>query len=137
MLPDPTSVNGEDPETQGRCVAIALPSMIERLRRRCKAGSTRHLRAYLVGGAAMFALGGEDPQALIGYRNVAKAAQLLEQVRIPIVLREVGENYGRALEFAVNTGLLAIRTALRGTKQFRWDGRPVLPGAEPEQSKRG
>ena len=85
----------------------------------------------------MFALPEEDPQAQIGYRNVARAAQILEQHRIPIMLREVGANYGRALQFAVDTGLLTITTALRGTMQFSWEGRQVQPGAEPEKSERG
>ncbi|MCX5795503.1 MAG: chemotaxis protein CheD [Elusimicrobia bacterium] len=137
MLPDLDCLHEAPPGGSGKCVATALPHMIERILRRCQARSARHLQACLVGGAAMFALGDEDPQSKIGYRNVAKAEQLLAESRIPIVLRQVGANYGRGVQFAVNTGLLTITTALHGAQQFRCNGRAVPPGADPGTSQRG
>lgn len=64
--------------------------------------------AKLVGGAKMFSELRIDFN--IGMRNIMTARKILDEKGIPVVGEDTGENFGRSLEFFLETGKIAVRS---------------------------
>ena len=79
------------------------------------AGKSR-LRAKIAGGAQMFAFTGKPQVLKIGDRNAEAVQQELKKRGIPILVADVGGNFGRTIHFDVGTGELRIRTINHGEK---------------------
>lgn len=91
MLPD--SSTRSDTTAAGRYADLAIPAILNDLG---KLGAQRSmLEAVLVGGAKMFALGGESLD--IGARNNEATRSILHGLRIPIVAAETGGTNGRTI----------------------------------------
>jgi chemotaxis protein CheD len=90
----------------GKYADTAIPGMIvdlDRLRGRAGAG---RLVAKIVGGAAMFQAG---PSMDIGRRNRDAVEQILADLGIPVLARDVGGGTGRRLTLDTASGTVSIR----------------------------
>ena len=77
---------------------------------------TSRLRAKMAGGAQMFSFPGKPPVLKIGERNAEAVEQELKKNGIPLLIADVGGNFGRTIHFDVGTGQLHIRTINQGEK---------------------
>ncbi len=110
MLPDSRSAgNANQPH---KYADSAIPALIKKME---AAGAMRSsLKAKIAGGAKMFATTGNSDIANIGERNVAAVKQTLAALRIPIIVADTGENFGRTQTFDPQTGLMKIKSANKG-----------------------
>ncbi len=113
MLPDSTqSLSGKDMPM--RFADTAIPMLIDRL---VSLGANRgRLRAKIAGGAVMFAAAND--RFNIGERNIVAVTEALKKANIPIVAKDVGLDYGRTVFFYPETGVMEVKAATKGTKQF-------------------
>lgn len=70
------------------------------------------LTAKIAGGAQMFA---GLKSLSIGDRNVKAVKALLEKYKIRLIAEQTGDKIGRTIFFDTATGLLEVRSAVRGT----------------------
>ena len=111
--------SGRD-ERVGRFADHAVPALVEKLQR---LGAVRpRLKAVLVGGASMFALGGTGLD--VGPRNEAAVREQLEALRISVVAAETGGSRGRTIRVDVETGRVTAREA-GGIEEELFAGMPV------------
>lgn len=109
MLPE--SINGiksPNPQSAGKFADQAIHTMIDMMVRR--GAKISRLRAKMVGGANMFAHEGGESLFNIGPRNIEAIKILLKKRGIPLILEETGKNYGRRVQFAVESGNLTVRS---------------------------
>ena len=113
MLPDSTAgVNGA--ATPMKFADTAIPMLIQQME---ALGAVRsRLKAKIAGGATMFAT--TNDKFNIGERNINAVKAILNKEHIPIVAEDVGLNYGRTQFFYPETGIMEIRAASKGIKQF-------------------
>lgn len=74
------------------------------------------LRAKMAGGAQMFSFPGKSNVLKIGERNAEAVVLELERHKVPLVVADVGGNFGRTIHFDVGTGDLRVRTINHGEK---------------------
>ncbi len=113
MLPDSTqSMSGKDMPM--RFADTAVPMLIDQL---VGMGASRgRLKAKIAGGAVMFATAND--RFNIGERNIVAVTEALKKANIPIVAKDVGLDYGRTVFFYPETGIMEVKAAAKGTKQF-------------------
>lgn len=113
MLPDSTqSLSGKDMPM--RFADTAIPMLIDQL---VGMGASRgRLKAKIAGGAVMFATAND--RFNIGERNIVAVTEALKKANIPIVAKDVGLDYGRTVFFYPETGIMEVKAAAKGTKQF-------------------
>ena len=113
MLPDSTSgLNGAT--TPMRFADTAIPMLIQQMEQ--LGASKARLKAKIAGGATMFATASNKFN--IGERNIAAVKKILMANRIPILAEDTGLDYGRTQFFYPETGIMEIRAAAKGNKQF-------------------
>ncbi|MDE7360628.1 MAG: chemotaxis protein CheD [Oscillospiraceae bacterium] len=113
MLPDSTAgVNGAT--TPMRFADTAIPMLIRQME--SMGASRARMKAKIAGGATMFATASDKFN--IGERNVAAVRKILMANRIPIIAQDTGLDYGRTQLFYPETGVMEIRAAAKGTRQF-------------------
>jgi chemotaxis protein CheD len=96
--------NGEGLPTP-RYGSVAIPRLVERL---IESGARRErLQAKIFGGASMWE--GSQGVLAVGERNIVLARNLLEEMRIPILVADVGGRLGRKLVFNSGTGEVLLR----------------------------
>ena len=105
MLPDSTKIRNNS--NRSKFVDSGMEDMLKQLEE--VGGSRRRLIAKLAGGAKMFDFADENENTSIGYQNVQSAKKILEELRIPLVAEDTGENYGRTIVFDPETNALEIR----------------------------
>ena len=113
MLPDSTqATNGS--ATPMRFADTAIPMLINEM---AKLGASRsRLKAKIAGGAVMFAT--TSDRFNIGERNIAAVKSALRTEGIPIIAEDTGLNYGRTVFFYPETGIMEVRAAAKGNKQY-------------------
>lgn len=84
-------------------VRMMIHDMVER------GANRRILNAKIAGGACMFVSALKDPIFDVGKRNVEAVKKVLAEERISLVGEDCGKNYGRTLEFDVETGRLSVK----------------------------
>lgn len=113
MLPESSSgMNGT--ATPMRFADTALPMLIQQMER--MGASKSRMKAKIAGGATMFATASDKFN--IGERNVAAVKKFLTANHIPILAQDIGLDYGRTQFFYPETGIMEIRAAAKGNKQF-------------------
>lgn len=105
MLPDSTRIRNNS--NRSKFVDTGMEDMLRQLEQ--AGGNRRRLVAKLAGGAKMFEFEDENENTSIGYQNVQAARKILEELRIPLVSEDTGENYGRTIVFDPATNELEIR----------------------------
>ena len=87
----------------------AIPALVARLERQHGVGRAG-LEAKLTGGATMFVRKKPEMRMLdIGTNNIKATRFCLQKLGIPIRAEDVGADYGRRVEFDLNTGRIAVR----------------------------
>ncbi len=90
-------------------IEMAVEKMLER-------GCLKNrIRSKLAGGASMFSFG---ESMNIGDKNIEAVTKKLDEMKIPILAMDTGGNYGRTIEFYVETGVMSVRSAFRGVKEI-------------------
>jgi chemotaxis protein CheD len=103
----------------GRFADKAVPALLADIER---LGALRpRVKAVLVGGASMFALGSAGLD--VGPRNEAAVRDALKALRIPIAATETGGNRGRTIRVNVESGRVTSRVA-GGTEDELFAGTP-------------
>ena len=76
------------------------------------------LKAKVFGGGHMFSAIPYDSPFNIGVKNVKKAKEVLDALKVKIVDEDTGGNYGRTIEFDLSTGVVNVKTLFRGEKKL-------------------
>ncbi len=110
MLPSSTECIQNDNKLKFADTAIILL-----IRRMEQAGASKQrMLAKIAGGAQMFKMDGtyglNDNIMNIGKRNIAAVKKVLTEINLKIVAEDVGLNYGRTVEFDVETGIMTVRS---------------------------
>ncbi len=105
MLPDSTAIRNANQN-----VAKFADTGIEELVRQMEQMGAKRSRivAKIAGGAAMFMANRADV-VQVGRRNVEATEAKLQQLNIPLLAKDTGENYGRTVTFFPETGDFHIR----------------------------
>ena len=112
MLPESSGVNAAS--TPMRFADTAIPMLIRQME---SMGASRvRMKAKIAGGATMFATASDKFN--IGDRNLAAVKKVLMANRIPIIAEDTGLDYGRTQLYYPETGIMEIRAAAKGNKQF-------------------
>jgi chemotaxis protein CheD len=96
----------------GKYADTAIPALIADFNRRLGGKAKARLNAKLVGGASMFQLEAavRDNAGLnIGQRNQEVIEQILAELTIPVIGRDVGGTAGRRLTLDTTSGIVTIR----------------------------
>jgi chemotaxis protein CheD len=110
MLP----VHKENSSSHKKYADTAIPILIEEL---VKAGADANsLTAKIVGGAKMFNITPNSIMGEIGNNNADKVRSVLKSLRIDIVSEDIGGNYGRTIDYYLETGDVRIRSMSKTEK---------------------
>ena len=90
-------------------IRVLLAEMIR------EGASRRKVVAKIAGGAHMFSSAGEL-SIQIGQRNVEAVQRVLKEENIRLIAKDVGEDYGRTMEFYTEDGRVLIRSYKKGQK---------------------
>ena len=112
MLPESSGVNAAS--TPMRFADTAIPMLIRQMEQ--MGASKMRLKAKIAGGATMFATASDKFN--IGDRNLAAVKKVLMANHIPIIAEDTGLDYGRTQLFYPETGIMEIRAAAKGNRQF-------------------
>ncbi|HQO40068.1 MAG TPA: chemotaxis protein CheD [Spirochaetota bacterium] len=92
----------------------AIPLLVEDMMR---AGAMRNsMIAKIIGGAAMFKHTENSFMGDIGRNNIVSVQQILSGMNLRIVSSDVGGDYGRTIDFYLESGEVKIKTIGRDTK---------------------
>lgn len=114
MLPDSTAIS------QNTNKAKFADTGVEELMNRVigLGASKSRLVAKIAGGAQMFAVNNDVPSLRVGDRNVEAVKKKLNELGIPLIAENTGENYGRTVIFYPETGIYRIRAIGREIKDI-------------------
>lgn len=105
MLPDSTAVKSNTNKLK-----FADTGIVELVKALELKGCKRsNLVAKIAGGAQMFSFQNKSDLLGVGARNVEAVKAALKSLGIRIISEDVGENYGRTVEFFPETGEYYIR----------------------------
>ncbi len=105
MLPDSTAIrnNSNIPKFADTGIEELVNQIVAR-------GANRsRLVAKIAGGAQMFAFQSKSDMVRVGDRNVEASKKKLQELKIPILAEDTGENFGRTVIFYPETGDFVIR----------------------------
>lgn len=103
MLPSPKE---ENPSNPYKFVNTAIKKLVEEME---KMGCRREdMEAKLIGGARVFSIPGFKSPWSVGERNILEARKTLSEMGIKIVAEDVDMDYGRSIEFNVETGEVLV-----------------------------
>jgi len=74
------------------------------------------IQAKIVGGARMFNVSENSMMGEIGNNNVSKVKEVLGELAIGIISEDTGGNYGRTIDFYLDSGMVKIRSMGREEK---------------------
>lgn len=94
------------------CADTGIASLIRTMQG--EGAQMKYVVAKLVGGASMFSYYQSNPG--IGELNIRCAKQALRKKGIPLIGEDVGSNYGRSVEFHLDSGKLVVMAIDREKK---------------------
>ena len=112
MLPQSSGASASS--TPMRFADTALPMLIRQME--SMGASKARMKAKIAGGATMFSVSSDKFN--IGERNIEAVKKFLNANHIPILAQDIGLDYGRTQFFYPETGIMEIRAAAKGNKQF-------------------
>lgn len=114
MLPQQTEGCRRSGENMCKYADVAVPEAIRALE---FIGCRREdMEAKIAGGASIFEFGRAADGGDIGSRNVEAVIRALEEQGVPLLAADVGGREGRTVEFSIDSGELAVKTA-RGARR--------------------
>ena len=113
MLPDSNSLNGYHPPYQ--CADTAITALMQEMRG--MRATPRDMVAKLVGGAKMFS-SNDNFGPGIGEQNIISVKHILKWKRIPVIAENTGGDYGRNVEFHLDSGKVMVRAIGREDKEI-------------------
>ena len=105
MLPDSTAI--KDNTNIPKFADTGIVELVNRIV--FAGGSKSRLVAKIAGGAQMFAFQNKSSLIKVGEKNVMAVKKKLEELNIPILAEDTGENYGRTVIFYFVIGDFVIR----------------------------
>ncbi len=115
MLPD-SAASREKQLNRNKYADTALTDLVKALE--MEGGNKTNFKAKIAGGSQMFQFSNTNPVIRIGQRNVEAVIEILSNLNIPIISKDVGGNYGRTMEFNPVNGMMIISTAGKGKIQL-------------------
>lgn len=114
MLPDINMAKAKNNRARfaNTAVEIMLKEMID------LGAVRRRIKAKIAGGANMFPNVNRNSELHIGLRNVVAVKGELKKRKIRLVAEDTEGNYGRCVEFFLETGVVRTKNALRGSKEI-------------------
>ncbi|MDH7553338.1 MAG: chemotaxis protein CheD [Spirochaetota bacterium] len=112
MLPE----NNDKSTNPKKYADSAIALMIDELRK--KGAHIEHLVAKIAGGASMFKMPENSFIGSIGINNIQKVREILDNYRITIISQDVFGDYGRTVDFFLETGKLKIKSLGREDKEI-------------------
>jgi len=112
----PSQTLARDRSNPAKFPETAVPLLVRKLL--SLGASADRLRAWLVGGAAMFSNLGAPGVAMMGERNVLATREALKEARIPLLGEDTGRDYGRSVYLFLPEGRLEVRSVLHGVRQL-------------------
>lgn len=110
MLPDSTQI-----KNNSNAAKFADSAIIKLVKDMIQLGARKDsIQAKIAGGAQMFAFESTNEAMRIGDRNIEATIRILGLLRIPIVAKHTGKNYGRTIELYSDTGALIVKTIGHG-----------------------
>lgn len=105
MLPDSTQIkdNKNIPKFADTGIMELVNQMVE------KGANRSRMVAKIAGGAQMFAFQSNNSLVRVGERNVEATKKKLQELNIPVLAEDTGENFGRTVIFYPETGDFVIR----------------------------
>ena len=92
----------------------AIPMLIETM---VEYGANRkNLTAKLVGGAQVLFFAKASIISEIGVNNIKKVKEILSDLNINVIAEDLGGDFGRTIEFSVNSGIVRIKSMRRPEK---------------------
>ena len=101
-----------------RFVNSVVPNMLDDMAKLGAHINKNNLVAKIFGGAHMFTFIDANNPFSVGDRNIDMAKNVLNQHGIHIVAEDVGGNFGRTVEFFLETGKVRVRTISLKEKEF-------------------
>jgi chemotaxis protein CheD len=92
----------------------SIPLMLREMEE--KGVNRGRVTAKIVGGARMFNVSENSVMGEIGNNNIAKVREVLKGLGITIISDDTGGNYGRTIDFYLDTGMVKIRSMGKGEK---------------------
>ena len=86
----------------------AIPLLVDEMKN--KGADIGRVVAKVVGGARMFNVSENSMMGEIGNNNVVKVKEVLGGMSISIVSEDTGGNYGRTIDFYLDSGMIKIRS---------------------------
>ncbi|NIA23409.1 MAG: chemotaxis protein CheD [Proteobacteria bacterium] len=74
----------------------------------------KNIKAKIIGGANMFSQIQRKNYVPIGTRNIEAAKINLERHGIPIIAEDTGKDFGRSVEFQLDTGIVIVKSFKMG-----------------------
>jgi chemotaxis protein CheD len=110
MLP---TIKGKSSATK-KYADTAIPQMLKEIE---ELGANRKaVIAKIVGGAKMFNVSENSIMGEIGNNNIVKVREVLKTLGITIVSDDTGGNYGRTIDFYLDSGVVKIKSMGREEK---------------------
>ncbi len=104
MLPSAKKPAGNLKKYSETAIPLMISEMIE-------AGASKHnMTAKIAGGATMFKHLETSMMGEIGINNIKSVKEILLKNNIEIIAEDVGSDYGRTIDFYLETGELRIKT---------------------------
>ena len=114
MLPNQSDGVRRAGENMHKYADVAVPEAVRALE---LIGCRREdMDAKIAGGASIFELGRSADGTDIGSRNVAAVIRALAEQNVALQASDVGGREGRTVEFSIDSGELAVKTA-RGARR--------------------
>jgi chemotaxis protein CheD len=104
MLPSAKKMGGNLKKYSETAIPLLINDMVE-------AGADRkNMTAKIAGGATMFKHVESSLMGEIGRNNIKSVKNILAENNIEVIAEDVGEDYGRTIDFYLETGELKVKT---------------------------
>lgn len=113
MLPSVNQARSKDNKAKFADTGIA--HLVEEMQK--EGAVKRRMVAKIAGGASMFSFTSESHMN-IGERNVEMTKKVLDELKLQIIAEDTGLDYGRTIELDTETGMLQVRSILKGNKEI-------------------
>ncbi len=114
MLPDSTTVKNND--NIAKFADTGVRDLYTKVQR--KGGDPANFVAKMAGGAQMFRFSNQSDSVRVGDKNILAVKKALRELGVPVRASDVGDSYGRTVEFDLETGILLVKTIGKGEKEI-------------------